>query len=215
MLLGKNAAEPPVKRCIFLGDVHLCFHWITPALPLVFFTAQRNSHGGRFETSTFKSHIHICSLLILSWGKPLEANMFVFESPTRSVNGLRRCCSATTDNGTHGFTHVTGPCVYVYVYMRLYICRRQWLQSGQIWHVAETMSPDRETAGDLLFVCALQRLPDCVTCGLMKRLIMWTKRKRSPACVWMCLCETPQQTHFGWMLSVASQAERYKAWQTR
>lgn len=65
--------------------------------------------------SRWTKYIPVHSLLISSSGKPLRANIFVSESPTWSNNGLCSCNSATTDNRTHGFTHVNRQCVPVCV----------------------------------------------------------------------------------------------------
>ena len=72
--------------------------------------------------SYWKKQSPICSLLISSPGKPLRANVFVLEIPTWSNDGLHSCNKATTDNGTHGFTHVNGLCLSVCLFTSAKCC---------------------------------------------------------------------------------------------
>lgn len=71
-------------------------------------------------------------------------------------------------------------------------------QTGQ-QHVTAARGLDGAGRGGLC-VCVLRRLPHCVMCGFMERLV----------CRYALWLREP--SHYGWMLSAA---ERYKAWQTR
>lgn len=120
------------------------------------FIAKCKSHKATFGTLHLLHHFKSYSLLILSSGKPLKANIFVLGRPTWSNNGSYSCNSATADNRTHGFTYVCA-CVSLCAYVHLYVSRVD--KQGNSMCQKQGVSLESEGRG-CVFVC-------CSRCQIM------------------------------------------------